>query len=957
MAQQMTPLPASAYSGSNGTTRDPCCGRLRSLWPFGITAGDTTAPIMDDGNFSVTLPTGGSFAFFGRMWASVFVMNNGVLAFGAPVAGFVPIRYPQAAGSTPHIAVYFVDVDTTGPVGASTAGLPQRNRVYYRTTASAFDSARFSSDVRLAFPTHMTFSLRTFVLVTWYAVGAYDADVSKLNTFQAAIGSASNGRTYVSLCFDNLLYTLGASSNGTHAAAGFDPGDGRRSVILPGSYTSNVTFLSCLSRNTATGCFMYQVDGVAGVVAATVTPSVTITMTTTRSCTPPPSQSSSPTPSSSYTASQSATGSGSGSGSVTGSETVTSTASETPSSTSTPTPVPSLSNSGSATVSPTARLSGSRTRTGIITSSQTASATLSQSVVPLSQTATATVGSSPTGTATVTITGSVSASETPSPVASGTATESSTQSGIRSSSPTGARSGSRSVSQPSSPSPASTRSLSGSAVATWTATSSSTGTSAATMTVTATRTSTRSVTAPRTASSTATPTPSLSGSASGSVSATSSGSASASISVSPPALTAGSVASGSVVASPSQGKNRSPAPSSTAVSVCPSLTSLASEADPRYIGIVNGTTLAPGSPSIGITAASTSACIAGLLLAASAYVVYRRKRADRASTRTNGHLKKQPSFWIDAAKSLFSRGLRSRSAGPRSSGGSSSRTGSRSTRAAAETPHPFRSPPEAAAYAFRMHAAASQARVVASRGGSLSRMSRESTVWHHNALAPQPLATQRPALQLSIPLPSPSHNALQSLSPVRRASRTSRAADLPQISGSPRKRHFAPTGAGLRKQTWPAYISPATPTAASVWRQSRSGTSALVAPSGAQLIPARAIQLQPFGAFSSVGAAGNGNPLMPSRRVIAPANASEWLTADQLMPFCQSARPGPFAVAPQAAQPPFAAVARAVGPGATAAAPIRVGAALGFYGLPVAALQLHRGPAQGQVTRRTGAGT
>lgn len=55
---------------------------------------------------------------------------------------------------------------------------------------------------------------------TWFAVGRYNSGTDLLNTFQAVLGSnPSSNRSFITFCFDNLLYDFGSASVGTRVVS------------------------------------------------------------------------------------------------------------------------------------------------------------------------------------------------------------------------------------------------------------------------------------------------------------------------------------------------------------------------------------------------------------------------------------------------------------------------------------------------------------------------------------------------------------------------------------------------------------------------------------------------------------------------------------------------------------------------------------------------------------------
>lgn len=205
----------------------------------------------------------------------------------------------------------WVDVDTTGTVAAIT-GYPTTNRAWYRVPAapSAIDVARMASDVsntyrkstfvrdahfenraqliwdpiahRPSTASERPFNATMLGIFTWFAVGRYQKKNDLLNTFQAVIASnacmfercellpssmhcmfgscAADNRSFVTFCYDNIVYDAGTASVGTHVNAGFNSGTGN-SYSLPGANTAADLNFACGGSN---GCYTFRCVIVVG---------------------------------------------------------------------------------------------------------------------------------------------------------------------------------------------------------------------------------------------------------------------------------------------------------------------------------------------------------------------------------------------------------------------------------------------------------------------------------------------------------------------------------------------------------------------------------------------------------------------------------------------------------------------------------------------------------------------
>lgn len=162
----------------------------------------------------------------------------------------------------PPLPRSWVDVDTRGSV-ATVAGYPTTNRIWYRSPATPLtaDVQRMTADVAASFRElcqegrvtcivavqHLDTAaasspafVPTFVSVfTWFAVGRYNSGADLLNTFQVVLASGArwvpptsqarytrrlcrdptsdaSGVSYVTFCFDNLLYDSGSGARHMH---------------------------------------------------------------------------------------------------------------------------------------------------------------------------------------------------------------------------------------------------------------------------------------------------------------------------------------------------------------------------------------------------------------------------------------------------------------------------------------------------------------------------------------------------------------------------------------------------------------------------------------------------------------------------------------------------------------------------------------------------------------------
>lgn len=226
-AAMYPPLASSAYSGTSGAS-DLCSHRLQSLYDFGPSAGDAAMDRGDDNVLSVPLP----ITFFGGNYTQVYISTNGMVSAGgypprpnAPtLSAYVALPFPTS-DNYPIIAPFWADVDTSGIAPSLPSGYPEGSRVYYRVGVTrSGDVSRLTRDVAQAFPGELTFAPVSAIVVTWFAVGRYVVQAASvrndlLNTFQVVIASDALGRSFATICLDNLVWDRGEafSVSGSYA--------------------------------------------------------------------------------------------------------------------------------------------------------------------------------------------------------------------------------------------------------------------------------------------------------------------------------------------------------------------------------------------------------------------------------------------------------------------------------------------------------------------------------------------------------------------------------------------------------------------------------------------------------------------------------------------------------------------------------------------------------------------
>jgi len=238
----LSPSTAAWALAAGLLTATPSVGAIELLrglgGPAGYGAGNL--PPNDDGSSS-EIDVRGAFPagmrFFGTTFPALYVNNNGNVSFGGPVSAFTPQAFPVS--NQRMIAPWWGDVDTRG------GGLPGRNGVYWSIAAGR-------------------------VVVTWHNVGYYNVHDNLLNDFQLVLTGAGPGvgDFDVEFRYNRCAWTTGDASDGSGgfggipAQAGFDAGNRRDFVVLPGSRTMDVLRLCVTSNVGVAGLWRFAIrDG------------------------------------------------------------------------------------------------------------------------------------------------------------------------------------------------------------------------------------------------------------------------------------------------------------------------------------------------------------------------------------------------------------------------------------------------------------------------------------------------------------------------------------------------------------------------------------------------------------------------------------------------------------------------------------------------------------------------
>jgi hypothetical protein len=113
--------------------------------------------------------------------------------------------------------------------------------------------------VRSFFPQERLFEPTMVITATWYRVGAFSSQTTKLNTFQIVL-STDGDRSFVFFLYHDIQWTSPNNNTDSYAQAGFNAGDGITFETLPYSNTEDIIQLVNQSNVNIPGLFVYRVD-------------------------------------------------------------------------------------------------------------------------------------------------------------------------------------------------------------------------------------------------------------------------------------------------------------------------------------------------------------------------------------------------------------------------------------------------------------------------------------------------------------------------------------------------------------------------------------------------------------------------------------------------------------------------------------------------------------------------
>jgi MYXO-CTERM domain-containing protein len=208
-------------------------------------AGQCLGP-NDDGSsraIDITSAFPDGLNFFGTTYREVYLNTNGNITFRGPLGTYTPRAFPVA--SQPMIAAYWADVDIRGSACSgfcsdclASCANPVDNGVWY----------------------HLS---RGRAVFTWDNVGYFRCSDERQMSFQIILTSApgcgsgmsTSSDFSVEFRFNKCQWETGNASGGTGgfggtpAQSGFDAGNSRDFVEIPGSRTSGIARILCQESN------------------------------------------------------------------------------------------------------------------------------------------------------------------------------------------------------------------------------------------------------------------------------------------------------------------------------------------------------------------------------------------------------------------------------------------------------------------------------------------------------------------------------------------------------------------------------------------------------------------------------------------------------------------------------------------------------------------------------------
>ena len=229
---------------NNELTRTTNTGTLvnnfKTIYPFGLTNGDTRAPKGDDDFFSLNIS---ATKYFDNSWTSLYISSNGLASFGAGILADNPSIFHH--NNIKALAPFWSDINTE-----------RCGEIYYREATNIQTLMMISNDVQRLDSTLLGYQASRAYIITWYKVCAFSLSISAswTNTFQLVI--TTNGtHTFVIYNYDQInWYDYGST------LAGYNAGNGHTYSILVQPYVRSFSKLKSDSNVNKPGKWIFRVD-------------------------------------------------------------------------------------------------------------------------------------------------------------------------------------------------------------------------------------------------------------------------------------------------------------------------------------------------------------------------------------------------------------------------------------------------------------------------------------------------------------------------------------------------------------------------------------------------------------------------------------------------------------------------------------------------------------------------
>lgn len=212
-----------------------------SFVPFGTQFDDAMMQLQDDAFFGpIQIPI--NYRFFNRTWSQLFVSTNGFISFDRGVVAYVPQRFPL--NNSLGVAPYWADVD-----------IRNGGNIYYREINDVIQLRKIDTEINRAFSQLTSYRSIWGFVATYDQVAEYNVrNSSNNNTFQVVL--TTNGKiSFTIFNYGRLMWTHNGS-----AQAGFNSGNGKDFLVLPGSFSKGIVNISESSNINVNGKWIFRID-------------------------------------------------------------------------------------------------------------------------------------------------------------------------------------------------------------------------------------------------------------------------------------------------------------------------------------------------------------------------------------------------------------------------------------------------------------------------------------------------------------------------------------------------------------------------------------------------------------------------------------------------------------------------------------------------------------------------